>query len=32
MRLATFVAVALFDYGYQRAIKGYDWAKKPPMF
>jgi predicted acylesterase/phospholipase RssA len=23
---------ALFDYGYQRAVKGYDWAKRPPMF
>ena len=23
---------ALFDYGYQRALKGYDWAKRPPVF
>jgi predicted acylesterase/phospholipase RssA len=22
---------ALFDYGYQRAVRGYDWAKKPPL-
>lgn len=22
---------ALFDYGYQKAIHGYDWAKKPPL-
>ena len=22
---------ALFDYGYQKAIRGYDWAKKPPL-
>ncbi|SEO11362.1 Predicted acylesterase/phospholipase RssA, contains patatin domain [Rhodospirillales bacterium URHD0017] len=22
---------ALFDYGYQRALRGYDWAKKPPL-
>ena len=22
---------ALFDYGYQRALRGYDWAKKPPI-
>jgi hypothetical protein len=22
---------ALFDYGYQRARKGYPWAKKPPL-
>ena len=22
---------ALFDYGYQRARRGYDWATKPPM-
>ena len=22
---------ALFDYGYQRARRGYDWAKKPPF-
>lgn len=22
---------ALFDYGYQRARRGYDWAKKPPI-
>ena len=21
---------ALYDYGYQRAIKGYDWSKQPP--
>jgi len=21
---------ALFDYGYQRARHGYDWAKSPP--
>ena len=21
---------ALYDYGYQRAVKGYDWAKQPP--
>jgi|FEC22Drversion2_1045045.scaffolds.fasta_scaffold00999_13 Patatin-like phospholipase len=23
---------ALFDYGYQQALRGYDWAKKPPIF
>ena len=22
---------ALFDYGYQRARRGYDWSKKPPI-
>ena len=22
---------ALYDYGYQRAVRGYDWAKKPPI-
>jgi len=22
---------ALFDYGYQRARRGYDWAKTPPV-
>jgi predicted acylesterase/phospholipase RssA len=22
---------ALFDYGYQRARRGYDWAKRPPV-
>jgi Patatin-like phospholipase len=22
---------ALFDYGYQRARRGYDWAKRPPI-
>ena len=22
---------ALFDYGYQRARRGYDWAKQPPI-
>jgi hypothetical protein len=22
---------ALFDYGYERARNGYDWAKKPPL-
>ena len=22
---------ALFDYAYQRAVRGYDWAKKPPL-
>ena len=22
---------ALFDYGYQRARRGYDWAKQPPL-
>jgi hypothetical protein len=22
---------ALYDYGYQRALRGYDWAKKPPV-
>ena len=22
---------ALFDYGYQRARRGYDWSKKPPL-
>ena len=22
---------ALYDYGYQRALRGYDWAKKPPI-
>lgn len=22
---------ALFDYGYQRAVRGYDWAHKPPL-
>jgi hypothetical protein len=22
---------ALFDYGYQKGIAGYDWAKKPPL-
>jgi hypothetical protein len=22
---------ALFDYGYQRARRGYDWAKQPPV-
>jgi predicted acylesterase/phospholipase RssA len=22
---------ALFDYGYQRAVRGYPWAAKPPM-
>jgi predicted acylesterase/phospholipase RssA len=22
---------ALFDYGYQKAVRGYDWTKKPPM-
>jgi hypothetical protein len=22
---------ALFDYGYQKAVRGYDWAKKPPL-
>jgi predicted acylesterase/phospholipase RssA len=22
---------ALFDYGYQKAIHGYDWAKRPPL-
>jgi predicted acylesterase/phospholipase RssA len=22
---------ALYDYGYQRAMRGYDWAKKPPI-
>jgi hypothetical protein len=22
---------ALYDYGYQRARRGYDWAKKPPL-
>jgi len=22
---------ALFDYGYQKAIRGYDWAKRPPL-
>ena len=21
----------LFDYGYQRARRGYNWAKQPPM-
>src|SRR5262245_50935191 len=21
---------ALFDYGYQRAVRGYEWAHKPP--
>jgi hypothetical protein len=23
---------ALYDYGYARAVRGYDWAKKPPLF
>lgn len=23
---------ALFDYGYQRARKGYDWSKYPPGY
>lgn len=23
---------ALFDYGYQRSRRGYDWAHKPPFF
>jgi hypothetical protein len=23
---------ALFDYGYQRARRGYDWTKSPPLF
>jgi hypothetical protein len=23
---------ALYDYGYQRALHGYDWAKRPPIF
>jgi hypothetical protein len=23
---------ALFDYGYQRARRGYDWTKSPPQF
>ena len=22
---------ALYDYAYQRARRGYDWAKKPPI-
>jgi predicted acylesterase/phospholipase RssA len=22
---------ALFDYGYQRAVRGYDWSKTPPL-
>ena len=22
---------ALFDYGYQRAVRGYDWVHKPPL-
>lgn len=22
---------ALYDYGYQHALRGYDWAKKPPI-
>ena len=22
---------ALFDYGYQKAVRGYDWAKRPPV-
>jgi len=22
---------ALFDYGYRRTLRGYDWAKKPPL-
>ena len=22
---------ALFDYGYQRAVRGYEWAHKPPL-
>jgi hypothetical protein len=22
---------ALYDYGYQHAVRGYDWAKKPPI-
>ena len=22
---------ALYDYGYQRARRGYDWSKKPPL-
>jgi hypothetical protein len=22
---------SLFDYGYQKALRGYDWAKKPPI-
>jgi hypothetical protein len=22
---------ALYDYGYQQALRGYDWAKKPPI-
>lgn len=22
---------ALFDYGYQKGVRGYDWAKKPPL-
>jgi patatin-like phospholipase len=22
---------ALFDYGYRQALRGYDWAKKPPI-
>jgi len=22
---------ALFDYGYQKALRGYDWAKRPPV-
>jgi hypothetical protein len=22
---------ALFDYAYQRARRGYDWSKKPPI-
>ena len=21
----------LFEYGYQRGAKGYDWAKQPPL-
>ena len=22
---------ALYDYGYRRAVRGYDWSKKPPL-
>jgi hypothetical protein len=22
---------ALYDYGYRQALRGYDWAKKPPI-
>ena len=22
---------SLYDYGYRRALGGYDWSKKPPL-